>query len=197
MVPIKVFISADIEGIAGITHWDEADRQHPDYAEFRALMTAEAVAACESATAAGATEILIKDAHSSGRNLILSDLPENVRIVRGWSGHPFTMYQELDDSFDAVVLTGYHAKGGADGNPLGHTMSGRTIHCVSINGAVASEFTFGAIVAAVQKVPICFVSGDAGICADVREANGNIARSQPARGAAHRQLRLLPPVRCD
>ena len=155
-------------------------------------MTAEAVAACEGATAAGATDILIKDSHSSGRNLILADLPENVRIARSWSGHPFAMLQELDDSFDAVVLTGYHAKGGVDGNPLGHTMSSRAIHRVSINGAVASEFTFAAIIAATQKVPICFVSGDAGICADVHEANGNIVTVTTSEGRGASTISIAP-----
>ncbi len=61
---MKVFISVDIEGCAGITHWDEAGKTHPDYAEFREIMTGEAIAAIEGAKAAGAKEILLKDAHS-------------------------------------------------------------------------------------------------------------------------------------
>ena len=73
---MKVFISADIEGTAGIAHWNEADRTHPDWAEFRALMTGEVVAACEGARAAGATEVVIKDAHDSGRNLLHDRLPD-------------------------------------------------------------------------------------------------------------------------
>ena len=72
---MKVYISVDIEGVAGITHWDEADKTHRDYQEFREQMTREAVAAIEGAEAAGATEIWVKDAHSSGRNLITSMLP--------------------------------------------------------------------------------------------------------------------------
>ena len=105
---MNVYISADIEGTAGITHWDEADRNNPAYPEFREAMTREVVAACEGAIAAGATDILIKDAHDSGRNIHVSQLPECARIVRGWSGHPYSMVQELDESFDALVLIGYH-----------------------------------------------------------------------------------------
>ena len=100
---MKVFISVDIEGCAGITHWDEADKKHADYPEFREQMTREAVAAIEGAQAAGATEILVKDAHSSGRNLITAMLPESIRLVRSWAGHPLCMVQELDDSFDAAT----------------------------------------------------------------------------------------------
>ena len=93
---MKVYISVDIEGCAGITHWDEANKSHPDYAEFREQMTREAVAAVEGAMAAGATDILLKDAHETGRNLVLSMLPESVRVVRAWAGHPLCMLQELD-----------------------------------------------------------------------------------------------------
>ena len=67
---MKVYISVDIEGCAGITHWDEAEKNHADWQEFREQMTREAVAAIEGAQIAGATEILVKDAHSSGRNII-------------------------------------------------------------------------------------------------------------------------------
>ena len=94
---MKVFISVDIEGCAGITHWDEAEKNHADYPEFREQMTREAVAAIEGAKIAGATEILVKDAHSSGRNLIASMLPADVRLVRSWMGHPLCMVQELDE----------------------------------------------------------------------------------------------------
>ena len=67
---MKVYISVDIEGVAGIAHWDEASKRSSDYHEFRDRMTREAVAACEGATAAGAKELLLKDAHGSGRNIL-------------------------------------------------------------------------------------------------------------------------------
>ena len=79
---MKVYISVDIEGCAGITHWDEAEKNHADWQEFREQMTREAVAAIEGAKIAGATEILVKDAHSSGRNIIASQLPADVRLIR-------------------------------------------------------------------------------------------------------------------
>jgi D-amino peptidase len=162
---VRVYLSADIEGTAGITHWNEADKSHPDYAEFRELMTAEVAAACEGAAQAGARDIVIKDAHSTGRNLILAKLPERVRIVRGWSGHPYSLLQEIDGTFDAVLLTGYHAKAGSDGNPLSHTMSGR-VHGMSINGEAASEFTLAAYMAGALGIPVVFLSGDRQICED-------------------------------
>ena len=164
---MKVFISADIEGTAGIAHWDEAERTHPDWAEFRALMTAEVVAACEGARAAGATEVVIKDAHASGRNLILDRLPDYARIVRGWSGHPDSMMFGLDESFAAAVYTGYHSKAGSEANPLAHTSNMR-ISRLLLNGEVASEFTVNTLCAAGYGVPSVFLAGDEGICAEAR-----------------------------
>lgn len=164
---MKVFISADIEGTAGIAHWDEAERTHPDWTEFRALMTAEVVAACEGARAAGATEVVIKDAHDSGRNLILDRLPDYARIVRGWSGHPDAMMFGLDAGFAAAIFTGYHSKAGSEANPLAHTSNLR-ISRLLLNGEVASEFTVNALCAAGYGVPSVFLSGDAGICSEAR-----------------------------
>jgi len=114
---MKIYISADIEGITGTTHWDEADKKNSDFKEFQEQMTAEVAAACEGALRAGATEILVKDAHDTARNIIASKLPREVRLVRGWSGHPFSMVQYLDETFHAVLMIGYHSRAGLDTNP--------------------------------------------------------------------------------
>ncbi|HEX7107799.1 MAG TPA: M55 family metallopeptidase, partial [Aestuariivirga sp.] len=106
LAKMKVYISVDIEGVAGITHWDETNKAHIDYPEFREQMTREAVAAIEGARAAGATEIWVKDAHETGRNLMTSMLPDDVRIIRAWAGHPLCMLQELDETFAAVMMVG-------------------------------------------------------------------------------------------
>lgn len=164
---MKVFISADIEGTAGITNWDEARKGNPDYPEFQEYMTNELVAAWEGARAAGATEVVVKDAHSTARNLILSKLPDYVRIVRGWSGHPDMMMFGIDESFDAALYTGYHNKAGTDTNPLAHTLTG-TVSRLLINGVVASEYTLNALCAARYGVPSAFLAGDAGMCAEAK-----------------------------
>lgn len=160
---MKVFISADIEGCAAITSWDEVHKGKAGYAEFREQMTAEVVAACEGARAAGATDILVKDAHESACNLIVARLPDYVRIVRGWSGHPYVMMFGIDRSFDAALFIGYHDAAGTDTNPLAHTMNDR-IAKLWLNGELASEFTVNAHTAAFNGVPLVFLSGDRGIC---------------------------------
>lgn len=188
---MKIFISADIEGTAGILSWDEAERTHADYTEFRTLMTAEVLAACEGARAAGATEIVIKDAHDSGRNLILDRLPAFVRIVRGWSGHPDAMMFGIDESFDAALYTGYHSKAGVEDNPLAHTSTLR-ISRLTLNGETASEFTLNALCAARYGVRSAFLSGDEGICADARALVPGIATVETLRGVGAASISLAP-----
>ena len=170
---MKIYISADIEGVAGITNWNEAEKNHPDYPEFRERMTDEVVAACDGAIAAGATEILIKDAHDSGRNILAERLPDCARLVRAWSGHPLAMVQELDASFDAVLMVGYHSKAGTESNPLAHTITLRVAR-LSINGTLASEALIHSWAAALHRVPVVFLSGDQGICADAKGFNPGI-----------------------
>ena len=134
---MKVFISADIEGVNNILTWDETEFNSPEYAYFRKQMTDEVIRACEGAKAAGATEIFIKDAHDYARNLIMSELPDYVKLHRGWQGCPGSMMAGLDDTFDAVIFIGYHSPSRSDGNPLSHTMNTRIQH-VKINGRIAS-----------------------------------------------------------
>ena len=165
---MKIYLSADIEGITGTTHWDEAEKKHADYAEFREQMTAEVAAACEGALKAGAQEIWVKDAHDSARNILAAQLPAEARLIRGWSGHPYIMMERLDSSFQAVVLVGYHSRAGSSASPLAHTMSGRDAY-VKINEHFASEFLIAAYTAALEGVPVAFVSGDAGLCLEAAE----------------------------
>jgi D-amino peptidase len=188
---VKIFLSADIEGTAGINHWDEAERSHPDHREFRALMTAEVIAACEGARAAGAEEVVVKDAHDSGRNLIVDELPDYVRVVRGWSGHPDAMMFGLSAGFKAVLYTGYHAKAGTEANPLAHTTTTRVSRLV-LNGEVASEFTVNALCAARYGVPCAFIAGDAGICGDARALVPGIATVETLEGFGRASISLAP-----
>jgi D-amino peptidase len=190
---MKVYISVDIEGTAGITHWDEARKAHADYAEFREEMTREAVSACEGAIAAGTREIVLKDAHGSGRNIIAARLPECARIVRGWSGHPLSMVQELDATFDAVLFIGYHSKAGAETNPLAHTLS-TGVARIKLNGTAASEFLLHAYAAATFDVPAVFVSGDQALCEDVAALNPHIRTLAVTQGIGPSTVSMVPTL---
>jgi D-amino peptidase len=160
---MRVYLSADIEGITSIAHWDEADRGHPDYPTFRNRMEAEVAAAVEGALAGGASEVVVKDAHASARNLRAHRLPASTLLIRGWSGHPYAMVQELDDSFSALLAVGFHSPGTSGGHPLAHTMTGR-FNRVSVNGVHQSELRLCRTTAATHGVPLVFVSGDGALC---------------------------------
>lgn len=192
---MKVYISADIEGIAGISHWDEATLGHADHAEARTQMTREALAACEGAIAAAASEIVLKDAHDSGRNILQAELPDCVRIVRGWSGHPYSMLQGLDESFAAVVMIGYHAPAGSEGNPLAHTMT-LAAQRMRLNGMPASEFLLHSLAAATLGVPVVFVSGDAALCEHALAVNPAVHTVTVSEGVGASTISIAPRLAC-
>lgn len=111
---MKVMISYDI---AGIAHLDEALKSGPDHAPFRDLMTDAAIATCRAAQAAGTAETILRDAHETVRNLDISRLPDGLQVIRGWSGHPYKMVQDLDVGVDALVMVGWHGPAGNGGRP--------------------------------------------------------------------------------
>ena len=193
---MKVYISVDIEGAAGITHWDEAAKPHRDYAEFRERMTAEAVAACEGALAAGAKEIWVKDAHGSGRNILGERLPAEARLIRGWSGHPYDMLQELDKSFDAVALVGWHGPASHPNNPLSHTLTG-FYGKMTLNGEPCSEYLLHAHIAALTGTPVVFLSGDNGICELARATNPEIHTVETNIGHGESVISIQPALARD
>lgn len=170
---MKVFISADMEGITGTTQWEECNRNSPFYAKFAEQMTKEVAAACKGAINAGATEIVVKDSHASATNIDITALPPGVKLIRNWSGHPNSMVDGIDSSFDAAMFIGYHAAAGRPGNPLSHTMSG-VPHTIKVNGEWASEFLIYSYAAALQKVPTVFVSGDATLIEDSKNLHPSL-----------------------
>ncbi|MDR1569314.1 MAG: M55 family metallopeptidase [Oscillospiraceae bacterium] len=162
---MRLFISSDIEGTAGIADWDETEPDRPGarWNYFREQMTREVAAACQGALDAGWTDILVKDAHDSGRNIIPTGLPRGVRLSRAWSGEALSMVAGLDQGFDALAFTGYHSAAHDSGNPLSHTMNG-AIYEILINGLRASEFIIHSYAAGALGVPVIFLSGDKALC---------------------------------
>jgi D-amino peptidase len=188
---MKVYLSTDIEGITGTTHWDEANKAHADYAEFQKQMTAEVAAACEGALEAGATEVWIQDAHDSARNILAAKLPRQTRLLRGWSGHPYLMMSGIDSSFSAAAMIGYHARAGAKANPLQHTLTGQVMF-IKINDSYASEFMINAYTAALEDVPVVFVSGDAGLCAEADALVPNLSTVAVKEGLGNSTASIHP-----
>jgi D-amino peptidase len=190
---MKVFISADIEGVTGVTHWNETDLQNEESNLSREQMTAEVVAACEGALQAGATEIWVKDAHDSGRNLLAAKLPHEARLIRGWAPHPLIMVQELDETFKGLVFIGYHSWGGSGASPLAHTLTTQLVN-IMINDHPASEFLIHSYAAANLGVPTVFISGDQGICDEAVKIIPQISTVAVKEGVGNSTVNIHPSL---
>lgn len=155
---MQIFISVDMEGVAGIVDWDQCVAGGDDYPLGRDLLIGEVNAAIEGALSAGATGVCVNDAHSVMRNLPPDMLAGRASYLSG-RFKPRYMMQGLDDSFDAVVCLGYHAAMATPG-VLSHTYNPKAIAEVRINGQVAGESGLNALVAQHYRVPVAVVTGD-------------------------------------
>lgn len=170
---MKVYLSIDIEGVAGIADWTETEHGGKGYEYFQTQMTNETIACINALKDSGVTEIFVRDAHDTARNINPLALPTGITFIRGWAEEPCDMLAGLDDSFDALLFIGYHSPSRSDANPLSHTLNLKHNH-IKINGKIMSEFEINAFFAQSKSVPVIFVSGDAGLCEMVKNQNKNI-----------------------
>ena len=174
----KVFISADMEGISGISGSDQLSSDGREYERSRKLMADDVNAAIRGARAGGATVILVNDSHGSMRNLRLEDLDPSATLI----SHNFKRYgmmEGLNESFDAAIFIGYHAKAGTPGGLFAHTGSG-VVGDVRVNGRSLGEGGLNTLVAGWYGVPVVLVTGDdvavKEICETATEAKGVVVK---------------------
>lgn len=156
---LKVFISADIEGVAGIVSPLQTTPGLGEYELGRRLMTYEVNAAIEGAIEAGADEIVVCDGHMNRQNLLPDLLHERARLVRGVRSGLQQM-QGLDSTFDAVFVTGQHASAGTQNAVLDHTWVGASVLNIRMNGRVMNETCLNSVIADTHGVPTVLVTGD-------------------------------------
>lgn len=170
---LKVYISADLEGVVGVVTGDQLGPSGFEYGRFRGFMTAEVNAAITAARAMGATEIVVSDSHGNGENLLIEDLPQDIHLVRSWP-RPLMMMEGIDETFDAAILIGYHA---STTNPQGvraHTISSATLTAVRLNGVEMMEASINAAIAGDFGVPVIMISGDDATIDEARRTIGDI-----------------------
>lgn len=218
---MRVFISADMEGVTGVVHADELTKGHADWERARQWMTTDVIAAAEGALAAGADEVVVVDGHAGMRNLLFDQLPSGVVAHRGpASGRVMCQVEGLDETFDCVLLVGYHSMAGSDGL-LSHTWHGGVINQFRLDGRPIGETAITASIAGHHGVPVVLAVGDQFLAAEaaatvpgistvvVKETTGaQNARCRPAAEtvpeiraaaeaavAAHREVApLVPPT---
>jgi D-amino peptidase len=177
---IKIFISVDMEGVAGVVSADQLGPGSFEYERFRNFMTQEALAAVEGAREAGATEFVVADAHGNEENLLIEKFPADVRIVRGEPRHG-GMMGGIDRSFDAAMFVGYHASTHNAQGVRAHTFSSARLTRVALNGKPVTEGAWNAAIAGQFGVPVIFISGDDVAIAEVRAAIGNVEAAETKR----------------
>ncbi len=193
---MKLFLSADIEGTAGIDTWDETELGEGKYTYFASQMTKEVSAAIEGAEMSG-YETTVKDAHDSARNLDPAGLPMSARLIRGWIRDLWCMMGGLDrEPYDAVAFTGYHSDALSDGNPLSHTMT-TSVQRVMINGERASEFVINAYMAGYLGIPVVFLSGDEALCRSAEAMVPGILTVASKTGMGSAVMSRHPAVVCE
>ncbi len=190
---LKVFISVDMEGISGVVNPEETSRSGQDYGYFRTIMTNEVNAAIEGALAAGAIDIVVRDSHGSARNILPELLNRNARLLRDWSGSHMVMMEGIDETFDAAIFIGYHAKAGTVDAIIDHTSSGNVTN-VEINGVSMPEAGYNALMAGYYDVPVVFVAGDQAVCDQVQERFGEVETVAVKEGIGAASLGLHPEV---
>jgi D-amino peptidase len=170
---MKIYISADMEGVVGVVTGEHLGPSGFEYAKAREWMTAEVNAAIEGARAAGATEIVISDSHGNGLNLLIEKLPTDVVLIRSWP-RPLMMMEGIDESFDAAIFIGYHASTMNSEGVRAHTMSSGRLADIRLNGTSMPEAGINAAIAGHFGVPVIMISGDDAIYEEVQTLLGDI-----------------------
>ena len=171
--PLKVYISVDMEGIAGVVTGDQLGPTGFEYERARTFMTGEALAAIAGARDAGATEIVVSDSHGNGENILIEKLPGNVTIVRSWP-RPLMMMEGVDSTFAAAIFVGYHASTTSSAGVRAHTISSANLASVSLNGVAMPEAGINAAIAGRFGVPVVFISGDDVAVDETRRLLGDV-----------------------
>ena len=184
---MKVFLSTDMEGTAGVVDWEQCVGDGPEAAAGRRLLLAEVNAAIEGAVAGGATEIVVNDSHSTMRNLPAGELAGGASYISG-SHKPLYMMQGLDGSFGAILFISYHGSVGAPAG-LSHTYNPRAVAEARLDGVVTGEAGINALVAAHYGVPVVLVTGDRCACEEtaalIPGVHCAIVKEHVSRLAAH------------
>lgn len=170
---LKIYISADMEGVVGVVSGEQLGPQGFEYARFREFMTQEVNAAIEAAFEAGATEIVVSDSHGNGQNLLIEKLPKNIMLVRSWP-RPLMMMQGIDETFAGAIFIGYHT---GTTNPQGvraHTISSARLADVRLNNVAMSEAGINAAIAGHFNVPVIMVSGDDALVKETTALLGSV-----------------------
>ncbi len=189
---MKILVAADMEGITGVTNWDQVDPNHAEYGRCRRLMTGDVNAAVRGVCDAGVEEILVTDGHERGVNIILDELDPCARLVRG-DYSPLAMVQGIDQGIDGVIFVGYHARAGSQNAILDHTWSSRRVANLWLNDYLVGEYGLNGAVAGHFNAPVIMLTGDQTTCDQATELLGPIETVVVKTALSRMAAICLPP----
>ncbi len=196
---MRVYISVDMEGISGVTRWQDVIPSGQDYQRARSWMTQDVNAAIAGARLAGATKFVVEENHGVEMlcNLLLDEIDPEAEVVRGIPRGGITTAAALDESCDAVFLVGHHAKAGDRVGIGAHTISYERYKAVRIDGRVVSEGEIFATIAAQQGVPTALVTGDDVVAAEMVKVCPDIETVVVKHALSRTGGRIVPPRRAQ
>ena len=189
---LKVYISADMEGVVGVVTADQLGPGGFEYGRFRQIMTNEVNAAIEAAREAGATEILVSDSHGNGENLLIEQLPPDIQLIRSWP-RPLMMMEGIDESFDAAIFIGYHSSTTNTAGVRAHTISSANLTSIRLNGVEMLEASINAAIAGDFDVPVVMISGDDAVVEEANRVIGDIEGAVVKWSLGFHSARTLMP----
>jgi D-amino peptidase len=191
---VKILIAADMEGITGVTNWDQVTPGHFEYPRFRHLMTGDVNAAIQGAFEAGADQVVVTDGHSGGANLLIEELDSRAHLNAG-NESPFAMVQGIQDGADGVCFIGYHARAGSLNAILDHTWSSKKVANLWLNDLLLGEAGLNAALCGHYNAPVLMISGDQTACAQAMDLLGSVETAAVKRATGRMSAECLPPDR--
>ncbi len=188
---MKILISVDMEGISGVTTWEQVTPGQPEYERFRRTMAADVNAVIKGAIQAGADDLVVVDGHWNGTNLEIEELDSRVRLIAG-TGSPLSMVQGIDSGATGLLMVGYHARRGTPNAILDHTWSSSCVANLWLNGKLTGEIGLNAAVAGHFDVPLIMVSGDQSACAEAAELVQGVEAAMVKKAVGRTAAECLP-----
>jgi D-amino peptidase len=190
---MEVYVSIDMEGVAGVVHVDQTRRTGHDYERARRWMTGEANAAVAGAFDGGASAVVVNDSHGDMRNLVLDELDPRAEVISG-SLKPHSMVQGVMPGHGAALFIGYHAGAASQAGILDHTYYGKVVARCRVGGRDWNETAINAALCGARGVPVAMVTGDATTCAQAREVLGEVATVEVKQAFTRYAARTITPA---
>jgi D-amino peptidase len=190
---MKILIAADMEGISGVTNWNQVSQEHSEYARFCRIMTEDVNAAIRGSFEGGAKEVVVTDGHGNGSNILIEELDTRARLNAGIAS-PYAMVQGIDSGdFDGVLFVGYHARSGSPEGVLAHTWSSSKVANVWLNEILMGEYGLNAALCGFFDTPVLMITGDQTACFQAVELLGNLEAVEVKKATSFASAECLLP----